>query len=544
MYSGPIGPGPSPGNLMKMIRNALSICVLALLVFTTLPTLAQDGEEPKDGGKADKAQRLLFSRNYSAALSEYLKLLEDDPENTRFNYNIGVCYINSDFEKMKAIPHLEKVLYYDKYIVNAYYLMGRAYHFNHQFDEAIEMYTKFGYLADPSEARSVQIDKQIEYCENAIQLKRFPIASKFENLGPTVNSEFPDYYPFIPVDESFIMFNSRRDDGSAKSGNGLFKSNVYISEVKDGEFGPAKPLPENINTPQGNESIVGLSAQGDIVLFNLDNKEFSSSDLYLSNKIGDEITPPRILDETINSKNGEIAASISEDGRAIYFASTRRDGYGGSDIYVSRLLPTGAWGVPENLGPSVNTDQDEDFPNISPDGKTLYFSSKGHLSMGGFDIFKASIDKETGKFNIARNLGYPINDVGDDVNFRVSKSGRYGYIAAVRPEGLGDFDLYRVTFEAVETELSVLKGFIKSANEGQRKAEDVIITITHKDTDELEGTFIPNPRTMRYVVILAPGEYTMLVESPGFKPLEKDITVLGKSSFQAEIDGEITLEIE
>ncbi len=493
----------------------------------------------KDGDPS-KASSYLFDQNYDAALEEYLGLLEEDPDNSVYNYNVGVCYVNSNFEKLKAIPYLEKVLYYDKFQYNAYYMMARAYHFDHQFDEAIAMYTKFKLNAPGSNTKDLDIDRQIEYCENAKALTKYPVPVKFENLGSNINSEYPDYFPFIPTSENFLIFNSRRDDGSRMTRSGLFASNVYISTVQDGEYAPARPVSQEVNTDNGNEAVVGLSYTGEKVLFQLDNKEKDASQLYLSEKVGDVIKPPVLLDETINSTNNEISACISKDGRSIYFASKRKGGFGGKDIYITRMLPTGEWGEPENLGPGVNTEYDEDFPNLAPDEKSLYFSSKGHFGIGGYDIFVAKFDADTRKFLAPRNLGYPINDIGDDLNFRVSKSGRYGYIAAVREEGFGDFDIYRVTFQEVLTELTVVKGIVSSK---AGKPEGTTITVTSTDpTNDYLGIFVPNANTNRYIVVLPPGEYNMMVETPGYGTVERVFRILGKGSFEAERTEDIQLE--
>lgn len=518
---------------VTLFRKAFLLTAVLLVAFFA-------GAQGNEDGDPSQAGEFLFSENYQAALKEYLELLEEDPDNSVYNYNVGVCYVNSNFEKLKAIPYLEKVLYYDKFQYNAYYMMARAYHFDHQFDEAIEMYTKFKLNAPTSNTKQLQVERQIEYCENAKALTKYPVPVKFENLGSNVNSKFPDYFPFIPSNESFLIFNSRRDDGSRLTKSGLYSSNIYISEVNDGEYAPSQPLTGEVNTDEGNEAVVGLSYTGEKVLFQLDNKANDASQLYLSEKVGSVVKPPVLLDETINSSNNEISACISKDGRSIYFASKRKGGFGGKDIYITRLLPTGEWGVPENLGPGINTEFDEDFPNLTPDEKGLYFSSKGHFGIGGYDIFSAKLDKETGKFVAPRNLGYPINDIGDDLNFRISKSGRYGYIAAVREEGFGDFDIYRVTFEEVLTELTVIKGIISGKGGNPEGA-----TITVTSTDPTNGDvniFLPNPNSMRYIMVLPPGEYNMLVEAPGFDSIERTIRVLGKGSFQSELTEDIQLK--
>ncbi|MEM9024742.1 MAG: hypothetical protein AAGB22_13430, partial [Bacteroidota bacterium] len=333
-------------------------------------------------------------------------------------------------------------------------------------------------------------------------------------------------------------------DGSRMQNNGQYASNVYISHVDKGEYTKAVPIGDTINTDDGNEVIVGLDGMGDKMMFHFVNQENNS--LLLSSEFANgEVSDPKVVDDRINTKKNlddkykPIAVSMSADGNTLFFAADRKDGYGGTDIYIARMLPIGKWGVPQNLGPDVNTEYDEDFPNIAPDGKTLYFSSRGHFSMGGFDIFKANINEETGQFGNTRNIGYPVNSVGDDMNYRVAQSGRYGYITSVRPEGYGHEDIYRLTFKEVEPEFTVIKGVV--SGKGGRELVDPAITVSDMTTGELFGVYAPNPRSMRYILILPPGEYEVLIEADGFETITKNVAVYGKSSFKSEIDEDIVM---
>ncbi len=515
-----------------MISSRISF-VFSVSLFFSVPIFSQHGD-PK------VANESLTQGNFEVALEEYLLLLEEDSANSTYNYRAAVCYLNSNIDKSKSIPHLQKVLAAGKFDNNTYYLLGRGYHYANKFDEAIRMFGKYNEAGGGTAATEQEVNKQIEYCLNAKELMKFPQNVKFENLGPNINTVYPDYYPFVPTDESFIVYNSRRDDGSEKLSNGSFGSNVYISKVVNGEFQKSSQVQKNINTTDGNEEVIGLSAKGDIMLLYYENK-ISNGNIFLSNEINEnEFGTPVILESAINSRDHEIAASISRDGNAIYFASDRTGGFGGTDIYISRKLPIGGWGPAQNLGTSVNTEWDEDFPNISPDGMTLYFSSKGHTSMGGYDIFSASFNPATKSFENVRNIGFPLNTVNDDMNFRVSESGRNGYMAAIRPGGIGDYDIYRVTLLDVESRYSIIKGLIKNSDPS-KKITDISISVTDNKTGEIYGDYLPNFNTMRYVIILPPGEYNVMIDAAGFKAVSENIKILDKSSFQAEIDKDILL---
>ena len=256
--------------------------------------------------------------------------------------------------------------------------------------------------------------------------------------------------------------------------------------------------------------------------------------------------PADKLDVKINSsKAEEIAACISSDGSMLYFASNREGGKGGTDLYLSRKLPDGKWGPPQNMGADINTPFDEDFPNVSADGKVIYFSSNGHTTMGGYDIFKADLNAETKQFSNPKNVGYPINTPEDNYNFRISSNGRFGYIAALREGGLGDLDIYRVTLNEVEQQYSVINGNISSADSTQKlNFSDVFISVTDTKTQEVVGTYLPNPNSGRYVMVLSPGIYELNLEANGFQPITEKINVLDKSSFKFEISKNIQLKPE
>jgi hypothetical protein len=490
----------------------------------------------------DRKQALTFfeAGNFESALDEYLELIKSDSDNIEYNYNIAVCYLNTNIDKSKAIPYLEKMVKNPKIIPDAFYLLGRAYHFGYKFNEAIAAYQKFNESGKGSEENRLNVTKQIEYCENAKELMKFPKNVTFINLGQNINSKYADYYPFIPINEGFVIFNSNRPlSKSEVLPNGIYPSNIYVSYEKGGQFQKAQALPETINTNSGSQEVVGLNASGDQAIFYFEDFNMFG-DLYLSGVEGSTIKTPVLLTTEINSKYHEIAACVSEDNDRLYFASDRPGGYGGVDIYLCQRLPNGDWSSPQNLGPTINTEFDEDFPNIAPDGKTLYFSSRGHASMGGYDIFKANWDETKRKFTGVQNLGYPINTPEDNMNFRISEDGKFGYVSALRKGGFGDLDIYRVNFNEIEPKYSVISGVISPGDD--KKFEDVFIQITDKETDEIFGDYIPNQLTNRFVIILPPGKYNMFVGAIGYEEQYHEIEILDKTSFKAFIDFDIKMK--
>jgi tetratricopeptide (TPR) repeat protein len=521
--------------------------ILISLLFI-LPFAAAHAQTSDVAGSDVKtADEKFKEENYEEALAFYLDLLADDARNMLYNYRIGVCYLNTNINKAKAIPYLELVTRQPGYEPDAMFLLGRAYHFAYRFDDALIAYNKFKAAGKGQPENLADVDREIQNCYSAQELMKFPVNVSFENLGSSINTPFPEYSPFVPADESFVVYNTKRsDNGNLRQNDGSYFSTLSISRVSEGGFLKSKNIGAPLSTPDGNVEVAGMSPNGDYMILYYDDAA-GRGDLYLSEMDKSKGAYRRAikLDESINSKDYEIAATITNDGNTIYFASDRPGGFGGMDLYVSKRLPNGKWGPAMNLGAEINTAYDEDYPSITADGKVLYFSSKGHTNMGGYDIFKATADAATEKWSGVVNLGYPINTPEDNSNFRISDNGRYGYMAARRDDGLGDLDIYRITFNDVQPNYSVMKGQLKFSDETKRPAyNEVFITVNEVKTGELVGTYVPNGNTGRYVIILAPGIYSLTVEAPGCEPKTESINVLDKSSYKPEIEKDLELKIQ
>lgn len=514
--------------------------LLALTCFSTLYYSQDDGLTKVTPEAAANKMKM---GNYEDALTDYLQLLNEDPRNESYNYNVGVCYLNNNTNKGKAVPYLEIVTRKEKHDPNAEYLLGRAYQYANRFDDAVTAFKKFKADAKGSVFNLVDADLQVQHCINAKELMKYPVDVVFQNLGSNVNSEYSDYYPFVTSNESFLIYNTKRPEKNAeKMENGTYNNSIYISRVVNGEYMKASPIGAPINAGNGGMEVIGLSETGDNILLYMP-EGLGKGNIYISKLDAQGMYgKPEKLDAKINAGGDEIAASISSDGTTLFFASSRKGGLGGTDIYMCKKLGNNKWSEPKNAGSEINTPYDEDFPNISPDGKILYFSSKGHTSMGGHDIFKANYDETNSTFSSPKNLGYPINTTDDDMNFRISKNGKYGYIASARNGGQGDFDIYRVTFNEVESDYSVVIGEFSTKDNAEINYADVFISVNNNISKELVGNYLPNPATGRFVVILPPGKYQMNIEAPGFKTVTKNIEVFDKVSYQAEINMNIELK--
>jgi outer membrane protein OmpA-like peptidoglycan-associated protein len=261
------------------------------------------------------------------------------------------------------------------------------------------------------------------------------------NLGETINTPYDEYAPVISADGLMMIFTSRRPifkNDIAKKNQGM--ENVYVSYYNDmtWKWSEAKMLGKTVNQEGVNNSAIALSNDGQRMLLYRGDPD---GNIYESVLNGEEWSNPLKLPKPINSNKHESSASISPDGRTIYLVSNRNGGEGGLDIWVCHQDVKGVWGKAENLGPTVNTPGDEEGVFIHPDGRTLYFSSKGHNSMGGFDIFKSVF--ENGKWGVPVNLGNSINTTADDLFFTVTADGKTAYYSTGSAGNIGSTGVVR-----------------------------------------------------------------------------------------------------
>lgn len=409
-------------------------------------------EDKKNYKKAKKnfneGKRLfdLGKSSYVDAIMFFTLANHYNPNNAELNYKLGKAYLKA-FNSEKSIAFFNKSYLLDStYSNDIVYMLAQAYHQTHEFDKAIEYYTKYKAGLSPRQMRSIgsEIDLKIRQSENGKKLVLSPERVFIDNLGKAINTKYPEYSPVITANGKIIYFTSRRHKtfgGKLLKSDGLYYEDVYMSEKKNGEWQAAKQLKKPINTSAMDASL-SLSANENILFI---YRSSGKGDIYASFKKAGKWKSPSSMGKNINSsKSQETSASLSPDGSKLYFVSDRSGGFGGKDIYVVSANKRGRWGKAELLPASINTPYDEEGVFAHPDGKTLYFSSKGHNSMGGFDIFRSTFDGTT--WSQAENIGYPVNTADDDLFISISTDGRFGYYSTVRPDGFGLHDIYEITF--------------------------------------------------------------------------------------------------
>lgn len=479
---------------------------------------------------------------YGKALELYIPANKFNPNNADLNAKIGHCYLKSS-NRSEALNYLKKGYKLDSKMDGYFvYLLGNAYHLNNEFDEAIKYYKLAKTNGSKMEAQLASMaDKKIAECTSGKKIVKVPVNVKIESLEGTINTNYEEYVPIITADESEIFFTSRRPNttgGLLDNGLGDYYEDIYYSKKENGKWSSAVNLGVPVNS-QFHDATVGLSLDGQKLFLYRDNKK-GDGNINFSEKQGDKWTDPKELPEPINSKFQETSACYSFDGNTIYFVSDRPGGNGGKDIYKSTKDAKGVWGIAENLGSVINTKDDEDAIFLHPDGKTLYFSSQGHGSMGGFDVFKSTYEK--GKWSTSQNLGYPINTSDDDVCFVLTASGDYGYYTSIKPEGKGKRDVYKVTFldELNKPKLTLLKGTITDKKTGAPL--QATIEIYDNDNGKLIGTFESNSTTGKYMVSLPAGvNYGISVKAPGYLFYSENFNIAKDAAFK-EVVKDIALD--
>lgn len=539
------------------------LLLLAGVAFLFTNVAIGQGENTTFTWKFEEANKRVDEKFYDQAAELWMELVESNPENSNLNWKLGHALFHSVQQRDKALGFLEKaadrrdndyslgnISNYDPYDPKERnappevdYYLARSYHLNYELDKAALYYQKFMDQRDFKHDLYKPAQRGLQQVENARELIASPKNYPVENLGPVINNGFPDFSPVISLDGNSLFFTSRRVRPDS-SNNGLIDElagfpyeDIYVS-YKDREGNWQTPELLNINTP-GHLASINVSADGQNLYMYRDDD--GDGNIYQSRLVGETWSEPEKLESGINSKSWETHAAISADGNTMYFVSDRESGsLGGRDIYRVVKLPDGKWSKPQSLGGVINTPYDEDAPFIHPDGKRLFFASKGHNSMGGFDIFYSE-KQEDGSWSIPENLGYPLNTVDDDVFFVTTADGRRGYFSSDKDGGFGEKDIYMVELPSnMESEgLTVLKGFIIPPA-GQALPSNTKLIVTDRETGEAK-TYRPRARDGVYVVILPPcKEYNLNYLVNEQTVHEEDVYVECETAYQ-EINKEIYL---
>ena len=425
--------------------------LLVIIIFFCNATYSQNEKEIKK--LFVDAESNIMYEDYVNALPLYIQILDKNYNNANIQYCIGLCYINLAGEKHKAIQYLEDASqdisiewregsYKETHAPpEAFFYLGKAYRINYELDKAIDAFQKYLTYLKVDDVYFIDFVKlQIQQCKNAEEIIASPLEIKKTNLGDKINNSNDNFNPVLSRDGNTLIFTTLTE--ITQYGEQGFVEDIYITKKGADNWAAPKKLTSRINS-DGYLSTVGISTNGDELLFFRD--DFGNGNLYYSKKEGKTgWTEVKKLSKKINTKSWESHACFSPDGNTIYFVSDKQDGIGGRDIYKSTKNKKGKWGEAINLGKTINTPYHEDTPFLLDDGKTMYFSSEGHYSMGGYDIFYSKMS-DNGEWSEPVNIGYPINTTDDDFFYMPYDDGKHAYFSLIDENGFGGKDIYDIS---------------------------------------------------------------------------------------------------
>lgn len=465
---------------------------------------------------------------YNIALKYFNKAWKKDKNNLEINYFYGKSILKANTDRSKAIPFLEFIVGENINYKDVTLELGQAYIYKQEFTKAQQSLNYFikNIKAEKNADESLSLDdkkdlakKLLKQIESAKALLKKPIDVSFHNLGALINTKRSDYNPFITHDGKTLYFTN---DNKYDSDLLELINNGYSSKFNPelNTWQKMKSLGKELNTSE-HEIVVGLSKDEEKLIINV-NWMQEHGDIFLSSIYKNKSKSLKELEKNINSDYNESSGSLSLNNDTIYFSSDRPGGYGGQDLYMSVHLPNGSWGLPINLGSEINTKYNEAYP--SPNENKLQFSSDRPASMGGYDIFVATKNKN--KWISVNNMGYPINDFYDNHVISYSMNKRYGYMSKIRPEGYGAYDIYQVVFNTIDPQYTIFKGTIKK---GDKKHSNIIegklkIEAFKKGEKKLyaKSKYFKDGK---YTFAFPPGEYNIKISGAQFEEYTETIII-------------------
>ena len=496
-----------------MKRNLIAsmlICSLSMHLPAQTMIILTWPQAQKDSFRI--AKKYFDNNMYDIAAPIFINLQKKHPNEVYLQYAAGVSALERSDLCAYALEMLQKANDNKAKIDEMPYNLARAQHLNYKFDEALTTLAQM-------EVSNKNISKDLKdkigllkiHCNNAKKNTANPSSAKIENLGNPPNTAASEYVPVLSADEETMVYTYAGDSsygGFRKVDDdeivyARYFEDVYITKKKDGAWTPGKNIGVTINTVE-NDAAVSISPDGHMLFTYRDDKG-NGGDLYVSYLQGNEWSLPSPLMGDINrGDTWEGSCSISADGKTLYFASDRKGGFGGRDLYKATLMSDGSWGKVKNMGPKINSKYDEDAPFIHPDNRLLIYSSNGEKSMGNYDVFKTIYNEADTTWSEPENMGYPINTPDRDSYYVLSASGEHGYYSSGKAGGQGLQDIYMISpgITNYKPVLMVVKGMITLSGQ----PVEANVTALANSADEPYSTSTSNSVDGKYLVSLKQGD--------------------------------------
>jgi len=475
-----------------------------------------------------EAEGFILFEEYQDALADYLQLIKSYPTNSNLKYRIGQCYINIPAEKEKSIAYLEEAVknINPKYKegrfrekgapYDVYYHLANAYRINNQIDKALETYEIFNKNLDKKVYNPDVVNLQIESCYHAKELMKTPLYIRKQNLGDVINDEYPDLNPVVSGDQNYMVYNRLT----------AFQEALFFVKKVNGKWSnPVNIIPDlGLGQEEGNYA-TSLSKDGKELYIYRRELDYDGN-IYVTKRLNDDRWSNIVkLNDNINTKYWESHATVSHDGKKLYFTSNRKDSYGGLDIYVSERDTGNTWGPAVNLGPVINSVYNEDTPFLTDDDKTLFFSSAAHYNMGGYDIFYSTL-LDSGQWSVPMNAGYPVNTTDDDLFFHPLNDGYEAYYSMISDGGYGLSDIYRIEiFSENHPRKFIVRGTAKVGGPGVSGDNKITIRSTNSKNPERSVTAYTDPVTGEFEFEAGHGDYEVAFEAPEAESVTKNLNL-------------------
>ncbi len=518
---------------MKKYRSWLLTLILLQIATAVFPQSKKELEE-----MFTQAESHYLFEEYELANPIYLSILSFEPDNCNILYKIGNCYLNIPDEKTKALEYLEKAvknvsydaknqLFKEKRApLDAYFSLGKAYMINNDLEKAINTFQVFQKLVKDSplkgEMQNIEfVDQQIEACKNAMKFQQNPVSFDKVKLPADFSQGSINDNPVISFDGNTIAYTERRGLSTA----------IFYSKRERGKWQPPVEITFEINAGE-DCSTCALNYDGtELFLYKDDMKD---GNIYSTTWKDGKWSPIKKMNKNINTKYYESHASISADGKKLFFTSNREDG-NDLDIYISEKDASGDWGAPKMLPEEINTPFNEDTPFITISDSILFFASEGHNSMGGYDIFK-SIKKDD-KWGTPENLGYPINTTDDDRFFSPFNNGLNGYYSISTDYKKKEIHYLSFIGPAFEQIFRISGSVSLSDSLARPDSSNIIYLVDLKKSDTLYIT-TPQEGSGSYSMNVSPGYYRIIFT--GNKYITQNIDTLLDRNVPSDL---ITLNI-
>lgn len=442
----------------KFVKTAMLKYIILFFFLNTFYACAQTNTIPKKGKKSwFSIQHQIGIRKHAAVLEELEQFVAKYPDFMPARRQLAESYLYVG-EYNKASDFIQNTIELFPPTHQRWWAMSaEAYEKQKRYPEAIASLKKVESWPGLGIRYKALVSNRIKDLEFIHYMKSNPVPFFPESVGDQINTENHELYPFLTPEGTRLFFTRKERN-----------EDLYFAEKVHRKWTNVQALSFNTNENEGAQTI---SADGRLILFTACNRPtgLGSCDIFYSIKHNDQWTEPAGIGAPINSTDWESQPYITGNGMSVIFSSNRPGGFGGKDLYISHLSKENKWLEPQNLGSTINTSGDEETPFLHADGKTLFFSSNGHPSIGGKDLYMSRLS-DSGVWSEPVNLGYPINTEENESSIYISIDGKTAFMASDRVEGKGGLDIYEFELhEAVQAQTATyVKAIVKDAKTKQR----------------------------------------------------------------------------